>query len=474
MKSVIRIITVIIMLALMAASPAMAAAASPAPYISPTAGVSPNPDGATAFTLNELGMTVNIPNDLYVFTRDMTPQNTNPAAFGLKNEYFDIYFKQHDVYLNAVADQVSYEINISMVSPPGVQSISDFNRLSENDLKTFMQSQIVVYQVATYQYGTPEIYTGNAGAKFIKNDIVIDNPNGNKTYGVRYFTIHDGKGIGIELTTYSTANIALLMPMLTKLLDNATFAKDTVQPASPSALPSASAGSSASAQAGTSASKPSASLQPSTGTQSSAKPSASASVVPSAAVKPSTSAAPSSGTVLGAASGLFGFLGDNEYLQYGVLLLVTFILMTVPMLIYRFAVRKEPLNKGKGALVAGIDGLVFAALGVAYFLFLKGSLAILACVVLWAVVNFLILTLGRTAGREREISEAKEPETPKGLYPIILAEEAEKRQTAQSSNMTVNKTCKNCFAVNLATSKICFYCGAKLEEDEDRKDMTNV
>jgi hypothetical protein len=123
--------------------------------------------------------------------------------------------------------------------------------------------------------------------------------------------------------------------------------------------------------------------------------------------------------------------------------------------------------------VAGIDGLVFAALGAAFYLFLKGSVVILACVVLWAVVNFFILTIGK----EREFREKEsETETPKGLYPIIMAEENEKKQTApttQSSNMTVNKTCKNCFAVNLATSKVCFYCGAKLEDDEAEKEATN-
>ena len=454
MKVFIRIIFAAVLMALMTVTPVLAAgtvilgtepvvAISPnptAPYVSPSDGVSPNADGTTAYTLTEPGITVNIPNDLYVFTRNMTPDNTNPAAFGLNAQDFINYFQAHDTYLNAISSQVSYELHVTMVETPDVQKVNDFNRLTDSELTSFIQNSSSLYQIADGKYGVTETYTGNKGSIFLRSDFSIHNSAGNETYGLQYFTIHDGKAINVYLTTYSTDKVAELTPMLTHVVESTVFAKETVlaPQQSPSAQPSAVV-------------QPSANAQPSTGAQTSTG------ALPSTGVLPSADA--SSGPVIQLISGLLGLIGKPGFPLLGIYLAATFVLVTFPMLIYRFAIRKSPLGRGRAAIVAAAWGLIIAAVGVAYFMFFKGNIVVEAGVILWSVVNYFVLT--------RQAREKKEEESASGLYPIILADQIEKRQMSTISNMTVNKTCKNCFAVNLATSKVCFYCGAKLEDDDE-------
>jgi hypothetical protein len=445
MKSVIRSILAVIMLALIVSATLVPAAAaqtgqgpaaggglSSAPSVVLTSAVAAasGSGDTTAWTIDELGISVNIPNYLYVLSRNMAVDDPTPAVFGLDRDAVIKYFKEHDIYLNAIAAKVIYEINITMYQPPEAQKIWNLDTLTDEDADALIQDSAALYRIVGYKYGASEIYTGNPGEKFIKSDFTI----GDNTFGTQFFTVRDGKAINIVLTSYSEKLLEQQTPMVTKIVDTLTFTK----PAAPS--PSAS---------------PSAQTSPSASPSSAAVTSSGAVTSPS--VPQSPSAAPSADSQKGAAGGILA--GLSPYIPYAVILAATFVLLTVPMLIYRFAVLKHRLPRGKALKIAGLYGLAFAVVAAAYIFFFKGSILAVAGVVLWSVVNFFILSCGK--------GETEDADDSLGLYPMILTEtRTEKKQTGPDANPAVNKICKNCFAVNLATSKICFYCGAKLEDDE--------
>lgn len=369
-----------------------------------------------AHTVAELGMTLKIPADLYVFSQHTADDDPNPAQFGLDSKSFRDYFAQHDIYLNAVAAKVTHEVILTMTHSNKAASIVDLNRLSDTELTAFVK-ETANYQTPELTYKPAEIYTGNGQVKFIKSS--FESVNGKlTTRGIQYFTINNGKAILLKLACYDdTALSDSRVAMITSIVNTATF---SVVYTKPSVTPAASV----SAPAGQS-------------------------------VKPSTqtAAAASVGAPGANASWLHGLTAGMPLLKLILVdLLVTFIVLTLPMLLVRFVIYRKAVSKEKARKAAAIDGLLIGILIVGYAVNAQNYF-IVAGVVLWGITNYFVLVF---KGRGRTLV----------AHEIISVFPDENRDESKASVQTENRTCKNCYAVNLATSKTCFYCGAAMEQEE--------
>ena len=441
MKSVFRAILTAALLAALSFTSALAIA----PIIDSTAepgsntvtqlASSINASADTAeYTINELDMTVSVPTELRVFTRHIDPDDPNLLFYELQKEWVDQYFLENDVYLNAISDLVTYEIFISMKTDPAYEKLGNFSTSSDAVLQSFIDDSTDLYQNDSKTYDTVEIYR-NEQTAYVKSQ--SEYPYDNVIiYSVSYFTIEDGRAIDIHLESYDNKLPAEREAILNDIVDSVSqiSASEAVDA---STQPSASTDTS-----------PSTAVSPSPGTSSSAE---SDTTEVTNTVQPSDSPVSTE-----AAETTDNATDHNNFLKLLLIYLgITLVVVTLPVAVYRYIIRRRPVTKKSALLIALIYGAfvtVVAAIIVA--LYYTGHFYVIGGVIVWSIVNFFILSCGK---------DKAPPPQPKPKKTKISPEEKNENQSIKDAVMS--KQCKKCLAVNLADSEECFYCGAKLDNN---------
>ena len=149
------------------------------------------------YQLAELGMSIDIPTEYVVFTRDITDNDPNLSAYGLCKSDLLSLMKSRNIYLNAWDKDVNFEIIVTMIE----SKINDFNLMSDTVLNTLASSFKSAYIDRGITVEKYEIYQHDQ-AKFIK--VYINQPNGaDKVYGLQYYTVYDNKAINVTMQSYS-------------------------------------------------------------------------------------------------------------------------------------------------------------------------------------------------------------------------------------------------------------------------------
>jgi hypothetical protein len=185
-----------------------------------------------SYRLDELGMSIEIPSDHVVFTRDIKSNDPNLSAYGLtKNGMYSLMLERN-IYLNAWDEDVNYEIIVTMVDSP----LGDYSQLSDTTLSALASSLASEYESVGITYLKSEIYQHNQ-AKFVK--IYISQPNnGSTAYGLQYHTVYDGKAINITLQSYSGKIGSTQEAIIKKIVNSLRFDKDPQPSKEPERTPS--------------------------------------------------------------------------------------------------------------------------------------------------------------------------------------------------------------------------------------------
>lgn len=149
------------------------------------------------YILDDLGMSIDIPSEYVVFTRNISDNDPNLSIYGLNKDDISELMESGNIFLNAWDDVVNFEIIVTMIDSP----ISDFNLMSDTMLNTLASSFKTEYANSGVTVEKYEIYQHDQ-AKFIK--IYINQPNGtDKAYGLQYYTVYDNKAINVTMHSYS-------------------------------------------------------------------------------------------------------------------------------------------------------------------------------------------------------------------------------------------------------------------------------
>lgn len=149
------------------------------------------------YWLDEVGMTMEIPADLVVFTRDIQSDDPNLRAYGLTKDELSSLMLEQSIYLNAWDPDINYEIIVTMIKSP----FEDYNQFSDTMLSTLISAFEEDYERSGMTWIRSELYQ-HRQAKFAK--IYISQPmNGETVYGLQYHTVYDGKAINLTLHSYS-------------------------------------------------------------------------------------------------------------------------------------------------------------------------------------------------------------------------------------------------------------------------------
>lgn len=171
----------------------------------------------SSYNLAELGMSIDIPSDYIVFTRDIKTNDPNLRAYGLTKEGLSSLMLERSIYLNAWDKDANYEIIVTMVDSP----FENYNQLSDTLLNGLIPSLKTEYATAGITFIRSDLYQHNQ-AKFVK--IYISQPNnGDTAYGLQFHTAYDGKAINITLQSYSGKIDSSKESVLKKIVDSIHF-----------------------------------------------------------------------------------------------------------------------------------------------------------------------------------------------------------------------------------------------------------
>ena len=170
-----------------------------------------------AYRLDDLGLSVDIPSDLIVFTRNIKHDDPNLKEFGLTKDQVDSMMKDGNIFLNALDPNVAFEVVVTMIESP----LNDFYYLSNTELSVFASTLADGYEGSGMDYIKSEIYE-HPQAKFIK--IYIKQPSGNGTaYGLQYYTVYDGKAINFTIHSYSGSLTSKNEALIRQIVDSVVF-----------------------------------------------------------------------------------------------------------------------------------------------------------------------------------------------------------------------------------------------------------
>lgn len=115
-------------------------------------------DDNTTVRIDALGMSVRIPDDMIVFTKDFDTNNTNLKALGIDEESLENYFKSEGGILFAVTPDFVMTLDIYSEIDVNSCSIRDLYRLSDAEFIAASDRILTVYEEYGYSDIAHDIY----------------------------------------------------------------------------------------------------------------------------------------------------------------------------------------------------------------------------------------------------------------------------------------------------------------------------
>ena len=167
------------------------------------------------YELDEVGLTVSIPADFSVITRD-TPENSSVFSdVGMTKADFMAYFQEYNVYLNAFSASIDEEIIINMTqNDVGYMNLFGDSTLLESAKGIANEFRAIGRDVSKY-----EIYWGG----YIKYIRLYYTDTTTNSHSVQYYTIYNNKAINITLHSYKGSLTSQQEKIAKNIADSALF-----------------------------------------------------------------------------------------------------------------------------------------------------------------------------------------------------------------------------------------------------------
>ena len=146
------------------------------------------------FVISEMGLSLSIPSEYIVFTRDMDKNDPAFADFGITKETLMDQFTTGHIYLNAVLPDGNEEIVVTMEE----NMISEFNGLGETSLLMLASALKDGYEEYGISVSSYDIYH-HTQLEFIR---IYFNTTDKTTYGLQYYTIYGGQAMNFTIRSY--------------------------------------------------------------------------------------------------------------------------------------------------------------------------------------------------------------------------------------------------------------------------------
>lgn len=173
--------------------------------------------GTDTYKLDELDMSISMPSDYVVFTRDIDANDPNLGLYGLTKDDLSSLLTSRKIYLNAWDQDINFEILVTMDDSP----LEDFNLFGDTALSIIATSFDAEYEEYGMTIIKTEIYQ-HSQAKFLKTYVNMPDESG-MVYGLQYYTVYANKAINITMRSYSGKLDTIKENTIQGIVDSAKF-----------------------------------------------------------------------------------------------------------------------------------------------------------------------------------------------------------------------------------------------------------
>lgn len=177
------------------------------------------------YELPELYLSLDIPEEMMVFTREMAEDDIGLLVLEMTPEQLRQDFESKNVYMNAMSLDPIYEIIVTMLDYEGSQEIFDFNTLSDHQLNEMAQMLLdgEAAQGRGFIYENYRLEKKDQ-ARFMALDLRQE-AGGSTIYGRQYYTIFNGQAINITLQSYTGPISGEMSETAEGIMDSLRFTK---------------------------------------------------------------------------------------------------------------------------------------------------------------------------------------------------------------------------------------------------------
>ena len=169
------------------------------------------------YDLSDIDMSVKMPEDINIITRE---EINAPllSEMEIDSETIIDSFIQSGIHLNAFDDDFNYEIVISEQDPG---DSLDYNLVSDQDIENLEDDFKEIFESNGAELTGYEVYNSDV-CRYAKIQITYGDPS-YPFDALEYYTVQDGVGVAITLTSYSDELSANQEEMLKNMVDSIVF-----------------------------------------------------------------------------------------------------------------------------------------------------------------------------------------------------------------------------------------------------------
>lgn len=158
-------------------------------------------DDTSTYVLDNIGLSVGIPNDMLVLTRETPSGAPQLDALGLDRDTMLQKFQADAIHLSALPRDLSYEIIIMRPDTQIASKIGDFNQYADDDLIRSIEDIITYLNSDDYIYESITVHDHHQ-VKYVRSSFTLTE-YGELAYGIQYMTVYDDSDFFITLYSYS-------------------------------------------------------------------------------------------------------------------------------------------------------------------------------------------------------------------------------------------------------------------------------
>lgn len=175
------------------------------------------------YQLDELDMSIELPEDYVVFTRDISEEDPDLDAYGLSKADLEALMEERSIYLNAWDEDINFEIIVTMTDSP----LGDLNEYSSTELNAMASVLETEFSKLGITVSSHDIYQ-HKQARFVK--FYKNQPGDQGTvFDLQYYTVYNGQGINITMQSFSGTIDSSKELILKRIVDSVHFGTDPVK-----------------------------------------------------------------------------------------------------------------------------------------------------------------------------------------------------------------------------------------------------
>ena len=287
----------------------------------------------TGYRLDDLGIVVLVPDEYYVFTREVETNDPRLKPIGMTKDELVKQMVDNNIYLTAIAKNFGFEINITM----DANKSPDFDTIDDATLSSLSSALKSTFEKTGFTVGKYSIYN-HTQTKFIKMyHSTIE--HGQTTYCLQYYTALDKMGINVVMRSYEGPITSEKDSLIESIVKSISFYKHV--------------------------------SQKETG----------AHTYPNSTVHSSP-----------AKNSVDDLLAQYSFGNIIISLIITILIYTVPIVVYRYAIKKEPVSTKAGVWIT----IIYAFFAIIVMVMIKSAIsgngAVGGAIIFWSFINYRILT----------------------------------------------------------------------------------